>query len=706
MERSPTKEELLALLQEATSRAEQERSRAEEERSRAKQERNCAEQERNRAEQAETHIQNLTFAEYLRGTHDLISKPLAIQTNLALTTKGPITSPTGRICPEYLEPFDFREMYQDLFDEIYQIFQSPTPKRLFPPLIVLKDRGQRACDRVLASEDDLMKHQQDEVETPVKEIIDRLREIAPDRFPLGEGIMIENHSNTIIEDPETMKSARPTTDRHCVYHRTNDVRSLLYMIQYKAGHKLTDAFLRAGLRPMNMLEEVVQQIKISTDPDEKLRYQATYLSCAALTQHFQDMIKAGCEWGCVSNGHMKVILRIPEDRPETLQYSLLEPSRDAEPNPDDGLGFRYPYTAVGCMLGLTIIASRSMQRGQAWRNAATKTLSRWEVDFEHVLRSIPESERKASPPGSAYRGPKYPINPRSPYLTRQRRLILDGAPSLESNRSPSPDSSDNDTRRKHILSSPIEDRGKRQRKAPGQTFNYMFCTQSCLHGLSSQSEFDDNCPNVHLHQKHSSDHRHPLSRSTLVECIRHQLDRDIDSCYPLGQEGLHGSIFLISLQSYGYTLIGKGTEYLSTLEGSIYQKLESVQGRAVPVYLGDINLQNVYYLDSGREIIHMSLMAWGGEILQQADYISRGREIEYTQNEIQSLGVLHLDLHMPNMLWNAEVERVMFIDFSRAKIIEKNRKRKRSTSPSADESKRVDAHRHPLPIPRKVEPAE
>ncbi|PYI02208.1 hypothetical protein BO78DRAFT_464138 [Aspergillus sclerotiicarbonarius CBS 121057] len=640
----------------ATSRADQATSRAE--------------QERSRAEEAEKRHQNLTFEEYLQGIHDLISKPLAIEADRSLTTKGSITSPTGRVCPDYLDPFDFREIYQDIFDEIYHIFQYPTPKRLFPPLIVLEDRGRRACDRALASEEDLMKHQEEEVETPVKEIVDRLREIAPDRFSLGGGVMFESHSNTVTEDPEQMKPVRPATDRNCVYHRTGSIPSLLYMIEYKSGHKLTDAFLRTGLRPMNMLEEVVQQIMVPTDGDERLRYHATYLSCAVLTQQFQDMIKAGCEWGCVSNGHMKVIFRIPEDRPEALQYSLLEPSQDAEPNQDDDLGFRYPYTAVGCMLGLTIMASRSMQRSQAWRNAAMETLSRWEVDFEHALRSIPESERKTSPPGSTYRGPRYPINPRSPYLTRQRRLVLDSAPSLEPNRSPSPDSSDNDTRRKHLLSSPIEDQGKRQRKAPCQKFNDRFCTQSCLRGLSSQSEFDDNCPNIHLHQRHSSDHRHPLSRSALVECIQNQLDRDIDSCYPIGKEGLHGSIFVITLQGYGYTLIGKGTEYLSTLEGSIYQKLEPVQGLAVPVYLGDINLQKVYYLDSGREIIHMSLMAWGGEALQEADRKSRRQEIEYTKAEIQSLCVFHLDLRMPNFLWNAEVKRVMFIDFSRARIDE------------------------------------
>jgi hypothetical protein len=46
--------------------------------------------------------------------------------------------------------------------------------RVFQPLIVIEDRGQQACSRPLASEADLVRHKEAEVENPVKEIIDQL----------------------------------------------------------------------------------------------------------------------------------------------------------------------------------------------------------------------------------------------------------------------------------------------------------------------------------------------------------------------------------------------------------------------------------------------------------------------------------------------------------------------------------------------------
>ncbi|KAE8352571.1 hypothetical protein BDV28DRAFT_134969 [Aspergillus coremiiformis] len=683
---SPSKQELLALLNQATERANQATERA---------------------EQAENRNRNTTFAEYLEACHRLITKPLTIQTNVALTTKGSITNPTGRICPDFLRPFDFRQTQQEVFDEIYKAFHSPpSPLRTFPPFIVLEDRGKQACDRPLASEADLARHQEAEVERPVKEIIEKLLQVPEDRrpFPLHEGIMFENHSNTITEnpdqitttqpstDPKLSKPSRPPADRNCVYS-TGDNRSLLYIIEYKAAHKLTDAFIRAGLRPMNMLEEVVHRITIPTNTDEKHRYDAAYLSCAAVTQTYEYMMKAGLEWGSVVNGHMKVILRIPEDEPKTLEYDILDPSKDAEPNPVDGLGFRFPYTAIGYQLGLTIAALRSPQRSQAWRNEVIRGLSKWEIDFELALKSIPESERKASPPGSEYRAPVYPIDNRSPYLLR-RRLVLGSPPPNQPRKSPSPDSSgESDTGQKHLLSSPIEDRSKRQRtsnhssdrhRAPGSSPNYKFCTQMCLRGLLSQSELDDKCPNVHFHQRCSNSGRHPISHHTLLELFSHQLYQNLDSCSPIGKEGLHGSLFAIQLQTYGYTLIGKGTEYQSRHEGTIYRKLKALQGLAVPVYLGDIDLRNVYYTDSGREIIHISLMAWGGDALQENNCARLQHCIDRTNAEIRNAGVFHLDLRPPNFLWNEEMQRVMFIDFGRATT---RQKRKASVDPSEKNAK-------------------
>lgn len=90
---------------------------------------------------------------------------------------------------------------------------------------------------------------------------------------------------------------------------------------------------------------------------------------------------------------------------------------------DDDLGFRFPYTAVGYQLGLTLLALRSTQRSQAWRNDAMRRLPKWDIDFEKLLRSIPIEERKRKPPDLSYRGPRYPINPRSPYLFRRKRSM-------------------------------------------------------------------------------------------------------------------------------------------------------------------------------------------------------------------------------------------------------------------------------------------
>ncbi|PYI14490.1 hypothetical protein BO99DRAFT_450171 [Aspergillus violaceofuscus CBS 115571] len=426
------------------------------------------------------------------------------------------------------------------------------------------------------------------------------------------------------------------------------------------------------------MEEVVQRVTIPTDPNEKLCYNAAFLSCAAVTQIYEYMMKAGLEYGLLTIGQMKVILRISEDNPDVLEYDLLEPSQDAEAKSTDGCGFRFPYTAIGYQISLTLMAIRSAQRSQEWRNNAIAASSRWEIDFERALRSIPDSERRASPPGSEYREPIYPINNRSPYLLRpliraHRQILQVGF------------------RPETLLSSPIQDRGKRQRtsrsphqshRVPGQTSKYNFCTQLCLRGLVRRSELDDKCPNVDLHRMKPEDRRHTISRDTLIKLVEQQLNADLDSCTPIGKEGLHGSIFAIQLQTHGYAMIGKGTDYHSDREGIIYRKLESLQGFAVPIYLGDINLQGVYYTHSGREIIHLSLMAWGGRALEESDRPRLQHYMNDTEAEVREAGVLHCDLHMSNFLWNEEAARVMLIDFSRAEIL---RKGKRSDDLSADQ---------------------
>jgi hypothetical protein len=93
-----------------------------------------------------------------------------------------------------------------------------------------------------------------------------------------------------------------------------------------------------------------------------------------------------------------------------------------------------------------------------------------------------------------------------------------------------------------------------------------------------------------------------------------QLTEDPDNrCQPLGKQGAHGALFKLTIESYRYTFVAKGTimAFKAKLryEGSVYRHLDKVQGELIPVYLGNISLVRPYFLDFGVKIVHMLLMS-------------------------------------------------------------------------------------------------
>jgi tRNA A-37 threonylcarbamoyl transferase component Bud32 len=188
-------------------------------------------------------------------------------------------------------------------------------------------------------------------------------------------------------------------------------------------------------------------------------------------------------------------------------------------------------------------------------------------------------------------------------------------------------------------------------------------------------------PNVSKHRgerRECSQHR--LDRQTFLALLRQQLklNRD-DDCYPLGMQGARSTLFKVTLTSYGYTVAAKGTvaAFVKDLqhECEVYRRLRTIQGICVPVCLGSIDLVHPYYYDIGVLIVHMMILSWAGERLDKSK-ISRGVDrkrlgIMVTQSieEIHHTGVLHADLRIANMLWNAETERVMLIDFERSEMM-------------------------------------
>jgi hypothetical protein len=184
---------------------------------------------------------------------------------------------------------------------------------------------------------------------------------------------------------------------------------------------------------------------------------------------------------------------------------------------------------------------------------------------------------------------------------------------------------------------------------------------------------------VSSHRIDSSKTKHLIDAETFARLVREQLGRSITrGCRPLGgplggKIGARGALFRLVLRPYGYTFVGKGTVsvFIPNLlhEGRVYQRLKRLQGLVVPVYLGNINLMQCYFLDSGVYIVHMLLMSWGGEIAEEADVPNIEEEVKRSFKEVHQEGVVHGDERELNMLWNEERQRVMVVDFDRARIL-------------------------------------
>lgn len=241
------------------------------------------------------------------------------------------------------------------FDRAYSLLcpDESSPHKLFSSRVALEDLGHTLCRRPLASEKDLESYERFAVEEKVKDVMEQLMKIPEARSLLNEcdEFEFENHLNTLSDNAEEVleRQKRSRTDQACVFRNIHGNRSLLFVREYKAAHKLSVDYLRAGLRPMNLREDVVQRPTIPQDPGEKLNYQADRLVAAAVTQTFEYMIENGLEFSCIGTGPAEVYLRVMEDDPTTAYYYLAEPKMDV--GEADELGFHYPFTAIARMLG-------------------------------------------------------------------------------------------------------------------------------------------------------------------------------------------------------------------------------------------------------------------------------------------------------------------------------------------------------------------
>ncbi|PKK42474.1 hypothetical protein CI102_13171 [Trichoderma harzianum] len=493
---------------------------------------------------------------------------------------------------------------------------------------------------------------------PVKSILHQLKEVEQIQavYRIRGSIIFENHPSTISNiSEEPSNQLRPN---HICIYRSKDGQSqkhsIIYVCKYKAPHKLTAQHLRASLQPMDVYKEVIncKTVPTSADPEGRFQYYAKRLTAAAISQTYHYIIEGGLVFGLLTT-----------EEAITPYYHLAEPRPKVSAHPHNF----HSCTAVRQYLAFTLIALAHHGRRQQHK------------DFESTLRSIPanvQHPRSSSP----YQPTTYATFDRSPYPFRHNRRKIDceGQLSNQPTKRDSPEPSDNKSEGKlPDTPSPTErqagSRGRGQarrsqriqarqtRNAPSSRRTehaVQYYTQKCLTGLVRGGYLNNGCPNVTLHGRGLASSfaglsvRHPVSHSKWLQLLRKQLEVSLDDgVVPLSNGGSRGTIRAF-IKDLGH-------------EAAVYKRLKPAQGVSIPVFLGTIDLRainKIYYYDHRVYIVHLIFLSWG-----VTSWTMLGLP---TLRSIHLQGVVHNNVQGTNILFNPETNRIIIINFKKAKFMQ------------------------------------
>ncbi|KAF6786585.1 hypothetical protein CSOJ01_15399 [Colletotrichum sojae] len=172
-------------------------------------------------------------------------------------------------------------------------------------------------------------------------------------------------------------------DQFCIY-RTSDGRKIPALaIEYKAPHKLGRNEVVTGL-----VSEIRPERDVINKNGEGFAFASKALAAAVVTQLFSYIIGKGIQYRYVCTGEAFVFLHIPDD-PTTVYYHVCIPNLDVLDNDEN----RLHRTAVAQVFAFIIQALRTKPPPPSWHDAAA-AIDTWAVEYDDVLRNIPESVRK------------------------------------------------------------------------------------------------------------------------------------------------------------------------------------------------------------------------------------------------------------------------------------------------------------------------
>ena len=191
------------------------------------------------------------------------------------------------------------------------------------------------------------------------------------------------------------------------------------------------------------------------------------------------MIGKGPQYGYVRTAEAVVFLRIADD-PSTVYYSVCVPKLDVM---DDDEA-RLHRTAVAHVLTFIVQAIGAPPPPQSWFDGADR-LDTWAVEYDDVLRDIPESVRKNKTPRS------------SPHEPQRWEGIKRSQSPTHSTRSRPDDANSGGPEAEQDDDSCGRGQGEQGQQKISNIQGRSFCSQLCLLDLAQGRPMDEQCPNAH-----------------------------------------------------------------------------------------------------------------------------------------------------------------------------------------------------------------
>ncbi|KAI3048182.1 hypothetical protein CBS147353_11721 [Aspergillus niger] len=383
--------------EEAERREEEERQAREEAERREEEERQAREEaerreeeERQARENAERRVQPNSLFRLLDRCHNSLSQAIRVEADATLTTQGDAANPVNRLYPKHIVLWrDFPQLQEQIWDK-FDRNNAFSTRPLFPSDTQIDYVVTNIQNRPIYSEASLRNFERDTVDNFVEKVIEVLRDDGPlrDEFGIQGRVTFYDRANPSetslensleqmnLEDARTpQRPANPRlgrgrgrgrgatrrqtrdgtarrrnrrADQFCV-HLVADERQLpVYAVEFKAPHKVTIPELVAGLHPIDLDRDVIDQ------EGNTFEFYATRLVAAVVTQIFSYMIDSGVRYGYICTGEAFVFLRIPQDDPTIIQYFLCIPNQDAQADVQADDEMRLHRTAIGQVLASNI----------------------------------------------------------------------------------------------------------------------------------------------------------------------------------------------------------------------------------------------------------------------------------------------------------------------------------------------------------------